>query len=98
LLGKIATSASVPNVVADVLIDAERSGSAIEKALLRLEAVAREKGVAVGVATGLPDTVDRIARFAGAIEKRGIALAPVSAALARDAARPTARIRITPEK
>ena len=98
LLGKIATAASAPHVVADVLIDAERNGQAIEKALLRLETVAREKGIAVGVATGLPDTVDRIARFVGALEKRGIALAPISAALARDAARPTARIRITPEK
>lgn len=97
LAGKIAASVSAPHVVADVVIDTERDGQAMEKALLRLESIAREKGTAVGVATGLPETVDRIARFTAGLEKRGIALVPVSALVAKTA-RPTARIRLSPQK
>jgi len=97
LAAKIATSVSAPHVVADLVIDTERDGQAVEKALLRLESIAREKGTAVGVATGLPETVDRIARFTAGLEKRGIALVPVSALIAKTA-RPTARIRLSPQK
>lgn len=95
LVGKVASAAAAPYLIADLIIDADRSGAAIEKALLQLEAVAREKGVAVGVATGLPETVDRIAAFTASLERRGIALVPVSAAVVTPS-RPTARVRISP--
>lgn len=64
---------------ADVVIDAVQKPEAIEAELQKLERIARQKGSAIGVAAGLPATVEHIARFARGLEKRGIALAPLSA-------------------
>jgi polysaccharide deacetylase 2 family uncharacterized protein YibQ len=64
---------------ADVVIDADQSPEAVDAALSRLEATARKNGFAIGSATGLPVSIDRIARFARVLEERGIALQPVSA-------------------
>jgi polysaccharide deacetylase 2 family uncharacterized protein YibQ len=74
---------------ADVVIDADQSPEAVDAALSRLETVARKNGFAIGSATGLPTSVDRIARFARALEERGIALVPVSA-MTSAALRPSA--------
>ncbi|HZY12225.1 MAG TPA: hypothetical protein VFE89_05625 [Beijerinckiaceae bacterium] len=40
----------------------------------------RKNSIAIGRATGLPGSIDRIARLARSLEDRGIALVPVSAA------------------
>ena len=64
---------------ADIVIDAVQKPEAIEAQLLKLEALARQKGSAIGFATGLPATVDQVARFARALEKKGMALVPLSA-------------------
>ena len=77
---------------ADVAIDADSRPEAIEAALTRLEALARQKGTAVGFASGLPATVDRLARFAKSLEGRGIALTPLSAVVGQTVS-PTARNR-----
>lgn len=79
----VAQSLSVPFVRADVVIDLQRDGASIDAALVRLETIARERGSAIGVASALPDVVTRIAAFAKSLERRGIALAPVSAIVAR---------------
>ena len=63
---------------ADVVIDATQKSDAIEAELLRLEKIARQKGGAIGIATGLPATVEQLARFARGLEKRGVALVPLS--------------------
>lgn len=62
----------------------------IDGALARLEQLARSKGTAVGVGAGLPIVIEKTARFARALEARGIELTPISA-LARAPERPTAR-------
>lgn len=54
-------------------------GEGLDPLLAKLEALAREKGSAIGVANGLPATVDRLADFTRGLEKRGIALVPLSA-------------------
>ena len=41
--------------------------------------MARERGVAVGITSALPATIDRIAKWAKAAESRGIVLVPISA-------------------
>jgi len=64
---------------ADVALDAVPTGAEIDNALARLEAVARDHGVAVGTATALPLSIDRIAQWAKAAEGRGLALVPISA-------------------
>lgn len=79
----LAASIGAPLVVADIVLDAGGKPDEIDAALARLEGLARSKGVAVGVASGLPATVDRIARFSRALENRGITLVPVSALAAK---------------
>lgn len=73
----LGADSSTPIVRADVVIDARME--AIDDALMRLERLARDKGSAVGSANGLPIVIEKIARYAKAMEGRGIALAPVSA-------------------
>jgi polysaccharide deacetylase 2 family uncharacterized protein YibQ len=68
---------------ADVVLDSTAEPEAIEAALARLEAIARDKGVAIGVASALPPSIAIIGRFARALEARGIALIPLSAAMPR---------------
>ena len=77
---------------ADLVIDADKSAESIDAALSRLEAAARKNGLAVGSATGLPVSIERIARFGRTLEERGVALVPVSAAAAATS-RPSADTR-----
>jgi polysaccharide deacetylase 2 family uncharacterized protein YibQ len=71
--------------VADIVIDADPSAQAIEAALIKLEALARANGFAIGVATALPVSIEHVGRWAQSLEARGIALAPLSAAPPRAA-------------
>jgi polysaccharide deacetylase 2 family uncharacterized protein YibQ len=64
---------------ADAALDATPTAAEIDAALARLEATARSRGVALGSASALPVTIDRIAQWAKALEARGITLVPVSA-------------------
>ncbi len=66
---------------ADVVVDSAAGPEAIEVALARLETIARDKGVAIGVASAVPPSIAIIGGFARALEARGIALVPLSAAL-----------------
>ena len=68
---------------ADVVLNSTAEPEAIEAALTRLEAIAHDKGVAIGVASALPPSIAIIGRFARALEARGIALIPLSAAMPR---------------
>ena len=64
---------------AEVVIDAVPTTTEIDRALARLEAAARERGIAVGIAGALPLAIDRIAKWAKAAEARGFTLVPISA-------------------
>lgn len=75
--------ARIPVVTSDVVIDAVQRPEAIDKALVRLEAAAWANGAAVGSATGLPLSLDRIARWTRGLQARGIALVPLSAVALR---------------
>jgi uncharacterized protein len=76
---QIAGAANMPFAKANIVLDAVPSPAEIDNALARLEAMAREHGVAVGVASALPASIDRIAHWAKAAAGRGIILVPVSA-------------------
>jgi uncharacterized protein len=71
-------SSAAPSLRADVVIDASQKSETMEAQLNRLESLAKAKGVAIGFATGLPATVDIVSRFARGLERRGVALVPVS--------------------
>jgi polysaccharide deacetylase 2 family uncharacterized protein YibQ len=69
--------------VADVVIDADQSPQAIEAALLKLEALARANGAAIGIATALPVSLEHIGRWTAGLEARGLALTPLSSVASR---------------
>ena len=66
---------------ADIVLDSAAQPEAIEAALFRLEAIARGRGVAIGVANALPASISAIGRFARALESRGGSLIPLSVAI-----------------
>ncbi len=76
---QVADSIGLSHAKADVVLDAVQRAVEIDAALARLEKIAREKGSAIGSATALPVTIDRLARWAKAAEARGVTLVPVSA-------------------
>jgi polysaccharide deacetylase 2 family uncharacterized protein YibQ len=79
LASQIAGANNLPFAKAEVVIDAVPTATEIDRALGRLEAAARERGTAVGIAGALPVAIDRIAKWAKAAEGRGFTLVPISA-------------------
>lgn len=75
---QIAGNQNLPFAKADLILDAVPIAAEIDRALNRLEIVAREGGVAVGMATAQPGTIARIAEWTAKIEKRGFVLVPIS--------------------
>ena len=81
----LAAAAGMQTARADVALDANPGREAVELALGRLEAVARAKGFAIGYAAGLSGSIEPIGRYAQGLEKRGVALVPLSALAGRSA-------------
>jgi len=75
----VAATLAMPSARADVVIDANAAPEAVDAALARLLDLAREHGSAIGVATASPSSVERLARWANALESQGVALVPLSA-------------------
>jgi polysaccharide deacetylase 2 family uncharacterized protein YibQ len=72
-------SAGLPRASADRVIDEQLSGEAIERQLQALEAVATDRGRAIGSGFAYPVTVQQVARWAEGLGRRGYQLAPASA-------------------
>src|ERR1700733_5115743 len=68
LAGRIAGANNLPFVRADVILDAVPTPGEIDRALGRLEMAARERGVATGISSALPVSIDHIAKWAKAAE------------------------------
>jgi polysaccharide deacetylase 2 family uncharacterized protein YibQ len=79
--GTIAKSQTVPFARADRVIDAVPTATEIDRVLADLETTARQHGLAVGVASALPISIDRIAAWTKALEGRGILLVPLTTAM-----------------
>lgn len=75
---QIASSIQAPFLKADLVIDTAPNWSEIDAALAKLEAIAAERGSAVGIASASPVAIERIARWAKAAESRGIKIVPLS--------------------
>jgi polysaccharide deacetylase 2 family uncharacterized protein YibQ len=78
---KIAGALGLDYGVADIQIDAVPSPDNIAKALAQLEALAKERGSAIGVATAKPETIKQVAAWAEQLQGKGFVLIPVSAAI-----------------
>jgi hypothetical protein len=89
LAAGIAAKNGVGFVKADLRLDESPRPEAIDAALLRLETLARVRGSAVGYVAGLPGAVEPIARFAAELDRRGLALVPLSAAIRSEQAAAT---------
>ena len=83
LAGQIAGANNLPFVKANVMLDVVPTPAAMDKALAQLEAIARDRGFAVGIATALPATISRLSAWAKTTEGRGLTLVPISALVAR---------------
>jgi polysaccharide deacetylase 2 family uncharacterized protein YibQ len=77
--GAAAAEKGVPFVKVDVRIDEQRRPEAIDAALFKLESLAKRNGVAVGFASGLAMTNERLISYLADFSRRGMVLVPVSA-------------------
>jgi polysaccharide deacetylase 2 family uncharacterized protein YibQ len=77
----LAGGQSVPFAKADLSIDAVPTAVEIDRALAKLETLAKERGSAVGIASALPISIERIGAWTKALEGRGIMLAPLTTAM-----------------
>ncbi len=76
---RLAAEIGLPRAIADLTLDEDPSGDAIDRQLARLEAIARERAVAVAIARPYPVTLDRLAAWAETLAERDLVLAPVTA-------------------
>lgn len=81
LAGPIAEAQAMPFARTDLTIDAVPTPVEIDRALAKLESAARDRGTAIGTASALPVSIDRIAAWAKQLESRGILLVPLTTAM-----------------
>jgi polysaccharide deacetylase 2 family uncharacterized protein YibQ len=72
---------SMPFAKADFTIDAVPTSAEIDRTLVKLETLAKERGLAVGVASALPISIERLAAWIKTLESRGIMLVPLTTAM-----------------
>jgi len=77
----LAAAQAMPFARADISIDAVPTAGEIDRALAKLEGLAKERGTAVGVASALPISIERISVWTKALEGRGILLVPLTTAM-----------------
>jgi uncharacterized protein len=76
----VGAAVQTPTARADLVLDRVPQPDAIDKQLAMLETIARQRGVAIGSASSVPVTIERIAQWARTLEARGVLLVPVSSA------------------
>jgi polysaccharide deacetylase 2 family uncharacterized protein YibQ len=76
-----AANASMPFGKGDIAIDVVPTPAEIDRALTKLESAARERGVAVGTASALPVSIDRVSAWTKTLGDRGILLVPLTTAM-----------------
>ena len=77
----LASAQSLPFGKGDVAIDAVPTSAEIDRALSDLENLAKERGVAIGTASALPISIERIGVWTKTLEAHGIMLVPLTTAM-----------------
>ncbi|MCR6733527.1 MAG: divergent polysaccharide deacetylase family protein [Afipia sp.] len=77
----IAEGQAMPFAQADATIDSVPTVAEIDRTLARLETLAKERGSAVGIASALPISIERIGIWARQLEGRGFMLVPLTTAM-----------------
>ena len=76
-----AGSQAMPFGKGDIAIDVVPTPAEIDRALNKLESMARERGVAIGTASALPVSIERISSWTKTLSDRGILLVPLTTAM-----------------
>jgi uncharacterized protein len=74
----LAAGLAMPFAKADLSIDAVPTALEIDRALAKLEGLAKERGLAVGVASALPISIERIGAWTRTLESHGVMLVPLT--------------------
>jgi polysaccharide deacetylase 2 family uncharacterized protein YibQ len=77
----LAAGQAMPFAKADFSIDAVPTAVEIDRTLAKLENLAKERGIAVGIASALPISIERIGVWIKALESHGIMLVPLTTAM-----------------
>jgi polysaccharide deacetylase 2 family uncharacterized protein YibQ len=77
----VAASQAMPFAKADVSIDTVPTAVEIDRALANLETMAKDHGTAIGVASALPISIERIGAWSKTLESHGIMLVPLTTAM-----------------
>jgi polysaccharide deacetylase 2 family uncharacterized protein YibQ len=77
----LAEGQAMPFARADFNIDAVPTSVEIDRALAKLESLAKERGTAVGIASALPISIERIGAWSKSLESRGVMLVPLTTAM-----------------
>jgi polysaccharide deacetylase 2 family uncharacterized protein YibQ len=77
----LAAGQTVPFAKADLSIDAVPTSVEVDRALAKLETLAKERGTAVGIASALPISIERIGVWIKALESHGVMLVPLTTAM-----------------
>jgi len=75
---RISEELGAPFAKADLIVDTVSTPEDVDAQLLRLESLSRSRGLAIGVASALPVSIERIAEWALGLEARGVYLVPPS--------------------
>lgn len=76
----MATQMQVPRAINDRFLDArEVSRTTIEARLTELERIAKDAGVSIAIGQAFPVTIERVREWARTLDRKGIALVPISA-------------------
>jgi polysaccharide deacetylase 2 family uncharacterized protein YibQ len=77
----LAAGQAMPFAKADFSIDAVPTAVEIDRTLAKLESLAKERGTAVGIASALPISIERIGVWIKALDSHGIMLVPLTTAM-----------------
>jgi polysaccharide deacetylase 2 family uncharacterized protein YibQ len=83
MANQIAGANNLAFAKADLILDRVPTPTDVDRSLGRLESIAQARGIAVGVASALPVSIDRISQWIKGAESRGIQLVPITAAVMR---------------
>lgn len=92
LIAPLARYQRIPYARGDIVIDAAAAGTAIDAQLEALEKTAREKGQAIGIAMPYPVTFEKLKAWIATLDKKGFALAPLTALSSEDMPQPAAAV------
>jgi hypothetical protein len=81
--GELGRDLGLPWAAADRRLDGETTAGAIDQSLAELETVAAKGGAALGLGGLYPVMIERVIAWAPTLEKKGLALAPVTAIAGR---------------